>query len=260
VIGFAESEVCFRGENIHLRFGGITALRDVSYAVRKGTLHAVIGPNGAGKTSLFNVITGFYRANAGDVFLEDQKISGLLPDQIARAGIARTFQNVEIFSNMTVLENVVTGGHLHKGYGAIDTFFRTPRFFRRERALREQAEALLDFVGLADLRNVQASQLPYGLRRLLEIARALGSEPKILLLDEPAAGLNMKETTSLGGLLRRIVDRGITVLLVEHDMDLVMDVSDRILVMNFGEVIAEGTSAEVQQDKSVIAAYLGEDG
>ncbi|MBI5439701.1 MAG: ABC transporter ATP-binding protein [Deltaproteobacteria bacterium] len=253
----AESGATLRGERISLYFGGIAALQDVHFTVRQGTLHAVIGPNGAGKTSLFNVITGFYRPNAGDVYLEGARLSGLAPHRVARAGIVRTFQNLEIFSNMTALENVVTGGHLHGRYGAVDSLLRTPRYFRRERELRDRAESWLDFVGLSHVRDTRASQLPYGSQRLLEIARALCAQPRILLLDEPAAGLNLKETRALGDLVRRIVDRGTTVLLVEHDMDLVMNVSDRVLVMNFGEVIADGTPGEVQRDRAVVAAYLG---
>jgi branched-chain amino acid transport system ATP-binding protein len=251
--------VFFHGEGITLRFGGITALRDVAFTVRKGALQAIIGPNGAGKTSLFNVITGLYRMEDGEIFLEGKRLSGLPPHAVARAGIVRTFQNLEIFSNMTVLENVLTGGHLLGKYGPVDLFFRTPRFFREERRLRDRAAAALDFVGLFAQRDLPAAHLPFGSQRLLEIARALCAEPGILLLDEPAAGLNIRETAALGELIRRIVDRGVTVVMVEHDMDLVMRVSDRVLVLNYGEVIAGGTPAEVQRDASVIAAYLGEE-
>jgi branched-chain amino acid transport system ATP-binding protein len=255
----AHKEAFFRGDGITLRFGGITALSGVGFQVRRNSLQAVIGPNGAGKTSLFNVITGFYRMDDGEVHLEGKRISGLPPHGVARNGIVRTFQNLEIFTNMTVLENVLTGGHLLGRYGPADFFFRTPRFFREERELRARAEAALDFVGLSAQRDLPAGQLPFGSQRLLEIARALSAQPRILLLDEPAAGLNMKETAALGELIRRIVSRGVTVVMVEHDMDLVMRISDRILVLNYGEVIASGTPAEVQRDASVVAAYLGEE-
>jgi ABC-type branched-chain amino acid transport systems, ATPase component len=255
----AAPEPFFRGEGISLHFGGVTALADVSFHVTLGALQAIIGPNGAGKTSLFNVITGFYRMDAGEILLEGKRISDLPPHGIARCGIVRTFQNLEIFTNMTVIENVLTGGHLLGKYGPADFFFRTPRFFREERKLRERAESELDFVGLAGRRDLPAGQLPFGSQRLLEIARALAAEPRILLLDEPAAGLNMRETSVLGGLIRRIVSRGITVVMVEHDMDLVMRISDRILVLNYGQVIASGSPSEIQRDPAVISAYLGEE-
>ena len=249
----------FRGEGISLRFGGVTALQDVAFAVEPGQLQAIIGPNGAGKTSLFNVITGLYPLDAGEILLDGTRLTGAPTHVVARHGIVRTFQNLEIFANMTVLENVMTGEHLHGQYGALDALLRTRRFGREERRLRQQAEEALRFVGLQDVLGQPAGHLPFGSQRLLEIARALGAAPRILLLDEPAAGLNVKETEALGGLIRRIVDRGVTVLMVEHDMSLVMGISDRVLVLNYGEVIASGTPAAVQQNPAVIAAYLGEE-
>jgi branched-chain amino acid transport system ATP-binding protein len=247
------------GEGISLHFGGVTALHDVSFAVERGSLQTIIGPNGAGKTSLFNVITGLYRMDAGDIHLDGRRISYFPPHAVARVGIVRTFQNLELFANMTVLENVLTGGHLLTRYGALDWCLRSRRFRREEAELREKAETALAFVGLSAQQDVAAGNLPFGSARLLEIARALCAEPKVLLLDEPAAGLNLRETAVLGDIIRRIVDRGITAVMVDHDMDLVMRISDHVLVLNYGEVIATGTPAEVQRNPAVIAAYLGEE-
>ncbi len=249
----------FEGEGIRLHFGGVTALRDARFAVEEGALQAIIGPNGAGKTSLFNVITGFYRMDAGDIRLAGRSLAHLPPHEVARAGIVRTFQNLELFTNMTVLENVLAGAHLQGTYGALDFFLRTHRFRREESALRERAEAALDFVGLSDRADLGAGQLPFGSARLLEIARALCAKPRVLLLDEPGAGLNLRETAALAILIQRIAEQGVTVVMVEHDMDLVMGISDQVLVLNQGEVIASGPPAEVQRDAAVIAAYLGEE-
>lgn len=253
------SEPFLRGEGITLHFGGVTALQDVSFEVERGYLQTIIGPNGAGKTSLFNVITGLYAMDAGEIHLGDRRISRMPPHAVAQAGIVRTFQNLELFGNMTALENVLTGGHLLARYGALDWGFRTRRFRREEAALRDKAEAALAFVGLSSYQDVPAANLPFGSARLLEIARALCGDPKVLLLDEPAAGLNLRETAVLGDIIRRIVERGITAVMVEHDMDLVMRISDRVLVLNYGQVIATGTPSEVQKNPAVIAAYLGEE-
>ncbi len=253
------SEPFFAGEGITLRFGGVTALRDVAFSVSKGTVHAMIGPNGAGKTSLFNVITGLYEPDAGAIRFSGKSLTGLPPHAVAQSGIVRTFQNLEIFTNMSVLENVVTGAHLSVKYGPLDFFLRTPRYFREERRLREEARAELSFVGLDADVSLPAAQLPFGSQRMLEIARALAAHPRLLLLDEPAAGLNIRETSALGELIRRIVARGVTVVMVEHDMALVMDISDRVTVLNYGEVLADGTPAEVQRNPAVVAAYLGEE-
>ncbi len=253
------TQAFLRGEGITLHFGGVTALHDVSFAVEQGSLQTIIGPNGAGKTSLFNVITGLYRMDAGDIHLDGRRISDFPPHAVARVGIVRTFQNLELFGNMTALENVLTGGHLLTRYGALDWCLRSRRFRREEAELREKAEAALAFVGLSAQQDVAAGNLPFGSARLLEIARALCAEPKVLLLDEPAAGLNLRETAVLGDIIRRIVERGITAVMVEHDMDLVMRISDHVLVLNYGEVIATGTPAEIQRNPAVIAAYLGEE-
>lgn len=249
----------FAGRGIGLHFGGIMALQDVAFAVPRGSLFAVIGPNGAGKTSLFNVITGLYQMDEGEILLEGRPIGRLPSHAIAAAGIVRTFQNLELFSNMSALENVMTGGHLTVRYGPLHWCLRTPRFRREEAALAERAQAALAFVGLSSQEGTPATALPFGSARLLEIARALCAEPKLLLLDEPAAGLNIRETIVLADIIRRIVDRGITVMMVEHDMDMVMRISDRVLVLNYGAVIAEGTPGEVQKNPAVVAAYLGED-
>jgi branched-chain amino acid transport system ATP-binding protein len=253
-------EGLFRAEGISLRFGGVQALSKVSFSVADGAVHALIGPNGAGKTSLLNVISGLYRPDEGEFRLAGERLTGLPVHAIARAGVVRTFQNLEVFTNMTVLENVLAGGHMRHRYGVVPVFFRTPPFRREERALEARAREELDFVGISpDLFDRTAGELPFGLQRLLEIARALCAAPRLLLLDEPAAGLNMRETEEMGRLVRRIAGRGVTVLLVEHDMTLVMSVSDRVLVLNRGEVLAEGSPAEVQRNDAVVAAYLGEE-
>jgi branched-chain amino acid transport system ATP-binding protein len=244
---------------ISVRFGGVSALTDVDFCIEKGTVTALIGPNGAGKTTLLGAITGMVAVQHGRVELGGRDITALPPHVRARSGVVRTFQNLEVFANMTVLENVMTGRHALVPYGILDGVLRTPRFRAGERACREAALEKLEFVGLADKKDVPAGELPYGSQRLLEMARAVAAEPRLLLLDEPAAGLNTQETAALAGLIARVRDElHITVGLVEHDMDLVMGISDAVTVLHFGAVLASGTPAQVQADPDVVAAYLGD--
>jgi branched-chain amino acid transport system ATP-binding protein len=239
-------------------FGGITALKDVSFSVSRGEIKGVIGPNGAGKTTLFNIVTGIYRQTTGKVFLEEENISLLPPETLARRGLVRTFQNVELFGGMTVLENVMVGLHTGSRSGIISCAFKLPHHLREERRIRQKAMEYLELVGIAEQASVTAGNLPFGSGRMLEIARAMAVEPKIILLDEPAAGLNSRETLNLGKLIEKIRNSGVTVVLVEHDMELVMDICDTILVLNLGQKLAEGTPREIQGNPAVITAYLGE--
>lgn len=244
---------------ITLRFGGLTALDDVSFDVRRGEILGLIGPNGAGKTTCFNVMTGVYRATSGTVLFDKNPIRRQTKHKITQLGIARTFQNIRLFSEMTALENVVVGTDARHKTSVLGALARTPRHFREERSAVDRAMALLRFVGIADRAAEKARNLPYGYQRRLEIARALATEPKLLCLDEPAAGFNPAEKDDLIRLIKEIRDEGFTVLLIEHDMRLVMGVCDRIVVLEFGNKIAEGSPAEIRNDKAVIAAYLGEE-
>jgi branched-chain amino acid transport system ATP-binding protein len=243
--------------DVSVHFGGLQALSEVSFELRPGEVLGLIGPNGAGKTTIFNVITGVYRVSGGEVAYAGRKLAGLKPHQILAAGIARTFQNIRLFTAMTALENVMVAQHCRTRAGVLGAVLRSPAQRREEARIREQARAALDFVGLANVADQVARNLPYGLQRRLEIARALGSEPKTILLDEPAAGLNPSESRDLMDLIRRIRDRGLNVLLVEHDMKVVMGVSDRLVVLDHGELICQGRPDEVKKNKRVIEAYLG---
>ena len=245
-------------QGITKAFGGVTALEDVSFAAGSGIITGVIGPNGAGKTTLFNIVTGLYVQDAGKVHLGGHDISRLPPETLARLGVVRTFQNVELFGQMSVLENVMVGLHTKSRSGIFSCAFKLPGHLKEEKIVRRRAEDWLDYTGITDLAGMTASSLPFGKGRLLEIARALALEPRIILMDEPAAGLNSRETMGLADLIRKIKASGITIMLVEHDMELVMDVCDTVVVLNLGRKLAEGTPREIQDNPEVIAAYLGE--
>ena len=245
--------------NVGISFGGLQAVKKVSFRVQPGEIKALIGPNGAGKTTLFNLITGMLTPDRGEILFQQQAIQGLPPFRIAARGISRTFQIVQLFPHMTVLENVMVGRHVRTRSGLLSAALRLPQGRREEAAIRAAGLAWLDFVGLQPRANDSAGNLPLGHQRLLEIARALATDPKLLLLDEPAAGLDMTETDRLKDLIFAIRDRGISVLLVEHDMSLTMDVADHIVVLDHGDLLAEGTPRQIQRHPAVIAAYLGSD-
>ena len=248
----------FRADNLTLKFGGLTAVDSVSFDVQQGEIFTIIGPNGAGKTSIFNLISRLYKPTSGRLFFKDQDITQVPPHEIAKMGIARTFQNIELFDNASVLANLLVGRHCHRTTNMLQEILFLPGVRRAEKEHRKKVEEVIEFLDLQPFRDKIIAGLPYGVRKVIEVARALCSEPKIILLDEPSSGLNVEETDDMSFWIRDIrTDLGITVLMVEHDMTLVNRVSDRVLALNYGKVLASGTPKEVQSHPDVVAAYLG---
>lgn len=254
-----DGDIVLKTEKVSIRFGGLVAVNELDMAVRVGEIYGLIGPNGAGKTTIFNLLTGVYEPTSGEIYFEEQRINGLRPYEISRCGVSRTFQNIRLFAGMSVLENVMTACHIHARQNLFDAVVRSPRFERDEREQREFSLELLEIFDLANVRDEGGTSLPYGKQRRLEIVRALATRPKLLLLDEPAAGLNPSEQEDLMNLIQQIRDRfGLTILLVEHNMKVVMGVCERIQVVDYGKSIALGVPEEIRNNPKVIEAYLGD--
>jgi branched-chain amino acid transport system ATP-binding protein len=243
--------------NLSKEFGGVHAVSDLTFNIQPGHIHSIIGPNGAGKTTLFNLITGVYIPTVGKIVFDGEDIIGKKPSELAARGMSRTFQNLQVFQNMTALENVMVGHHLHLEKGFVPSLLRLPSISRSDAECRKSSIKLMEFVGLGAYIGADAGAMPYGALKRLEIARALGAQPKMLLLDEPAAGLNATESREIDEVIKKVAESGVTVVLVEHDMKMVMGISDHILVLEFGRKLAEGTPDQISENKEVIAAYLG---
>lgn len=244
-------------KDVSKSFGGLQAISRLNIEISTGEIHAIIGPNGAGKTTLFNLISGIMRPDQGNIYFGESEIQNVMPHVITQLGIARTFQNIRIFKKLTVIENVMIGEHCRTKTGVFGSAVHTPRKIKEEKAVLSKAIEILEFVGISSQVSLFASQLPYGLQKRLELARALATEPKLILLDEPAAGMNQQETQYMIDIIKKIKKLGKTIVFIEHDMRLVMDISDKITVLNFGEKIAEGKPEEIQNNVDVIEAYLG---
>ncbi len=253
------SDAILKIDNITMQFGGVTAIKELSFNVQKGQTYGLIGPNGAGKTTIFNIITGNLKPTKGFVFFENKNITGTKPNKVVYKGIARTFQNIRLFKSMTVLENILIGFDAQANYSYFEAIFRLPRFFKREREIKEKAYELMKIFGITEFANTNATALSYGNQRKVEIARALATNPKLLLLDEPAAGMNPKETDELANIIHKIKsDFNLTILLIEHDMKFVNRMCDQLTVLDYGAKIFEGKPADAIVDEKVISAYLGD--
>ncbi len=254
----AELKALLKFDNISLSFGGITALKNVSFDVKENSITSIIGPNGAGKTSVFNCISGIYRPDSGNIIFDDKEITNMSPNKIAELGIARTFQNIELFENLSVLENILTGVHRRLDYGVLSGLFYSSKAKKAELYARKEAEDIIDFLEIEEYRYSYVMSLPYGIQKRVELGRALALAPKLILLDEPAAGMNNEETEDIARFIIDINEElNISVLLVDHDMNMVTDIAHQITVLNFGEKIAEGTPNQVVANASVIEAYVG---